>query len=196
MLKWNRADLPGKRALAVWGLALGLSLGCFGTQSLSEDMGVVLIAGPEAEEETVSLDDVKLNTDIEIDNYGILNFESCETRDYVYIGGDNSSGQEAEYLILKMTLINTDTKERSFMQDVSVKVVYDEVYEYAGWARQTRDFISNGGHKADSDTKIGALYKGYFIFGCTLPNYIFTTDRPLRMEIEMDGNEFTYYVRK
>ena len=201
MLKRSSRSLIRSRLLTMF-LAAALALTAFACPAFSEDMGVVLISGPEEEQEPVSLDDIKLNTEYEIENYGLLTFLTCKVYDHFYIDNYSQSGTEAQYLILRMNLINTATKAVPFLQDYSVRVIYDEVYEYQGWARQFEKWgigsvdKENGGKLVENDTKIGALYQGYFCFGCTLPNFIFTNEKPLRMEITMDGNEFTYYVRK
>ena len=40
------------------------------------------------------------------------------------------------------------------------------------------------------------MYTGIFVFGCTLPNSVVESKAPLRIEINLGGNELTYNIRK
>lgn len=42
----------------------------------------------------------------------------------------------------------------------------------------------------------GPMYTGHYAFGCTLPNAVVNSKKPLRMVITIDGNELTYNIRK
>jgi len=123
------------------------------------------------------------------------------------------SGAEADYACLYVDIINTRTVDVNFLANVEVKVVYDDCYEYAGWFYQRNYNNEHDSYcykiEADKDKQnkrfvinaadqfvIGPMYKGHYIFGCTLPNAVLNSKSPLRMEITIDGNEITYNIRK
>ena len=43
---------------------------------------------------------------------------------------------------------------------------------------------------------IEPMYPKRYAFGCTLPNAVVSSKKPLRMEITIDGNEITYNIRR
>lgn len=188
----------------------------------SQDMGVQLIGGPEIVTQSVSLDDLKLDVEAEIDGWGILKPRSFEFYNDLNIyperGGTtedtSDSGSEADYAILYFDITNTTLKPKDYLSNYEVKVVYDDVYEYAGWAyQQNYDYpIWNHsvsrylrfaakqnlfyGIKPSDNFPIDPMYEGHYIFGCTLPNAVINSKKPLRMEITIDGNELTFNIRK
>lgn len=204
------------------------------TAAYAGDMEVTVIGGPEADTSPVSLDDVKLEKEVEIDGYAKIKPSSFEYVDdfYTYIEGadDNTrevdlhrSGQDAEYAVLKMDITNLATAPKDFLDQAHVKVVYDDTYEYEGWTYQynynnrTKEqdwvrFYWNEGKNYDNwyydlDSRVVAInnadrftidpmYAGHYAFGCTLPNSVVDSKAPLRMEIEVGGNEITYNIRK
>ena len=42
------------------------------------------------------------------------------------------SGEEAEYAMLRMDILNTQTRPVDFLSEVEIKVVSDDKYEFAG----------------------------------------------------------------
>ena len=192
--------------------------------ALAEDMGVQIIGGPAVETEPVSLDDLKLNMDAEIEGWGILTLTGYEVQDgmgyyrsgknYPVDDGDyNWSGQEAEYVVLYADILNTALAAKDYMENVSVKAVFDDVYEYGGWSfqRNYNNSTSQYEYRLDADKSrqnvrwkinkadqfaIGPMYEGHYIYGCTLPNAVINSKRPLKMIITIDGNEITYNIRK
>ena len=191
-----------KRVLCVLLAAtLLLSMTAFGA-----DLGVQLISGPEEEEdvEPVSLDDVKLGKEMEIDNYGIVIFNSFDFGNSIGrygMGGHFDSGVEAEYGILKIDITNTSKQPKDFLQNISVKVVYDDEYEYSGFAYQydynkSKESILYSSNSSNNYFAIDPMYIGHYLFGCTLPNTVVESKKPLRMEISIDENDFTYHIRK
>ena len=188
------------------------------------DMEVKLIGGPDAGTGPTSLDNMKLNTKEEIEDWGVVTITGYEVQDnlYYYRKGYNSvnnpshdfysSGQEAEYAILYMDILNITTGEKDYLKDISVKAVYDDVYEFAGWAYQRNyDNKPDSYHyiqEADKGKQnvrwainpedqfaISPMYMGHYIFGCTLPNAVIDSTKPLQIEITIDGNEIIFYVR-
>lgn len=204
-------------------MLLVLSMLLTASAALAENMGVQVIGGPATETEPVSLDDFKLNTEAEIEGYGILYATEFVFKDQLgyYRSGktdvyDTSdfykSGNEADYALLKMDITNTSTKPHDFLASCEVKVVFDDVYEYGGWFYQynynNKTYKSNNSgedsQKQNTNWVINAadqfaidpMYQGHFVFGCTLPNAVVNSKAPLRMTIMIDGNEITYNIRK
>lgn len=202
---------------------LVLSMLLSASAALAEGMGVQVIGGPETETEPVSLDDFKLNTEAEIEGYGLLCATEFVFKDQLgyYRSGkkevyDSSdfyrSGNEADYALLKMDITNISTKPHDFLASCEVKVVFDDVYEYGGWFYQynynNKTYKSNNSgedsQKQNTNWVINAadqfaidpMYQGHFVFGCTLPNAVVNSKAPLKMIITIDGNEITYNIRK
>lgn len=186
------------------------------------EMGVQVIGGPQAETEPVSLDDIQLGVEAEIDGYGVLLPSSFEFANFllVYMQGKNNketvydSGNDAEFALLKIDITNTATKAREFLSKCEVKIIYDDVYEYLGWTYQQnynnitwkiyndpytayseKQNVLYGIDKADNYS-IDPMYQGHYIFGCTLPNAVVNSKKSLRMVVTMDGSEITYNIRK
>ena len=45
-------------------------------------------------------------------------------------------------------------------------------------------------------SKDGFIVDGHYAFGCTLPNSVVKSKKPLSMVININGNEITYNIRK
>lgn len=177
-------------------MVLMLLLNC--SAALADGMGVQLIGGPEVETEPVSLDDFKLGVDVEIEGYGILNGLDFSFVDCVYVkdATDYFSGNEAEYALLKIDIINTAFKPKDYLTSCEVRVFYDDEYEYGGWSYQCNyDVSSSSVLIKDRQFAIDPMYQGHYWFGCTLPNAVVNGTAPLRMVITLDGNEITYNIR-
>lgn len=170
--------------------------------ALAEGMGVQIIGGPEAETEPVSLDDFKLNIEASIEGYGILtgtSFEYINNLKYLKGGGTStySSGEEADYAILKMDILNDTTAARNYLSSCEVKVIYDDVFEFGGWCYQYDwDHYKEYARMGEDQFPINPMYAGHYCFGCTLPNAVVNSEKPLQMIITIDGNEITYNIRK
>lgn len=121
------------------------------------------------------------------------------------------SGMNAEFLWLKMDVTNLQMKAIPFMGEITVKVVYADEYEFAGWVRQINyDYNkncyrygveTNGGGTVvinpANEEAIDMMYTGTYVFGCTLPNSVIEDkSAPLRVEIKLGGNDLTFNVRK
>lgn len=199
-------------------LTLLLSAG----NALAEGMDVQIIGIPELTAETVTLDDLQLETEVDIDGYGIVLAKSFEFTNYIlsYKEGNKSdviynSGNDAEYALLRLDITNTAFKEKDFLAECEVKAVFDDSYEYVGWAYQQnydnptwtnaqgevykpykgKQNLLYAVDKADN-FPIEPMYTGHYMFGCTLPNAIVDSKAPLRLVITIDGNEITYNIRK
>ena len=114
--------------------------------AFAADIGVQQIGGGEEEEtEPVSLDDLKINREVEIEGWGILTLTRFEFADHLYhndkgrsYGSWYESGKEADYALLRMDITNTTKKEKDYLTEVEVKVVYDDDYEFQGWPYKRR----------------------------------------------------------
>ena len=121
------------------------------------------------------------------------------------------SGLSADFFWLRLDITNAQKKTVNFMSDATVKIVYDDDYEFNGWIRQANFDYNTNVYRYNSETTGGAfavldpaneegidmMYTGVYIFGCTLPNSVVEdTKTPLRMEINVGGNELTYNIRK
>lgn len=190
-------------------MLLVISMLLSASAALAEIGGVQIIGGPALETETVSLDDAKLNTSMPIDGYGDITLTSFEYLDKIraFKNGSstfntNRSGDEADYALLKVDILNTTLKDKNYIASCEVKVVYDDVYEFAGWFGQYDwDLWSDNDDKdcliANEDIfAIKPMYVGHYCFGSTLPNAVVNGKAPLKMIITIDGNEITYNIRK
>ena len=98
----------------------------------------------------------------------------------------------------------------------------DDEYEFAGWVRQFNHdyyttvyrksyegtyyttgtdadgrFYTDYAISAENEEPISQMYTGHYVFGCTLPNVVVEEkNTSLKMVVAIDGNEFTYYIRK
>ena len=193
-----------KRLVFVLTIAMVLPASMAFAGEANDPMAVTLISGPEEEEaEPVSLDDVKTDKEIEIDGFGNITFTKFEYLDDAIIdktaGYKTKSGEEAEYACLYADILNTKTRTTDYLADVEVKAIYDDVYEYGGWAyminRDVRDdaFLSSDDKHAYS---VDPMYTGHYVFGVTLPNAVVNGKEELKMVVKVGGNEMTYFIRK
>lgn len=185
------------------------------------EMEIQVIGGPEAGSDTVSLDDMQLGAKAEIDGWGEITLTTCKYIDWLHqfkqgmhtVAGNWNrfeSGVEADYLLLQADVVNTSGTAKDYLATCEVKVIFDEEFEYAGWAWQynwdngTKDTewdelngIQNKEFVIDRADQfaIEPWYAGHYAFGCTLPNAIVESDKPLSLVITIDGNELTYNVR-
>ena len=170
----------------------------------AQDMGVQVIGGPDITAQSVSLDDLKVGSVAEVDGWGIIKVTSFNFVDTInkydsawWSDGTYNSGNEADYALLRLDITNTNLTSKNYLDAVTVKAVYDDVFEYAGWYHQY-DFDRNPDWVASTKNwfSIDPMYQGHYAFGCTLPNAVVTSSKPLRLEIKIDGNELTYNIRK
>lgn len=170
--------------------------------ALAENMGVQIIGGPETETKQVSLEDFKLNVPVVVDGFGTLTGTKFEIVDELsYYSGiqinRHKSGNEADYALFSMDILNMQTKAVDFLDQFDVKAIFDDVYEYAGWAYQRNSdkkievALSSGDNFA-----IEPMYNGHYYFGCTLPNAVIESKAPLKLIINISGNEIIYNIRK
>lgn len=192
-----------------------------------DSMGVKMISKNGDASSTVSLDDLQLNVEVPIEGYGVLKVTSFEFFDWLgyYVEGQTgvgdkrryTTGTEADFGMLRMDIINRMTEPKNFIENVKVRVIFEDYYEFEGWCYQfnydndygdyysswyfDRNVDANKQNKKWAISKkdnfeIKPMYTGHYVFGCTLPNAIIDSKSPLRMEITMDGNVITYNIRK
>jgi len=187
------------------------------------EMGVQMIGEPTIDTEPISLADVKLGVDVTIDGYGRLTPTTYVVQSKLgrYKKGANvpsdfwyNSGQDAKYVILTMDIVNLTMKDKNFLENIKIKAVFDDIYEFDGWAHQfnyNNDAVNSwfneyGEYNNKQNMEfvidvadifpISTMYAGHFCFGVTLPNAVIDAKEPLRLVIIMDGNEITYNIRK
>ena len=193
-------------ALVLAILTLTVSVNAFA----DDDMGVVVLKAPETEEAVSgSQDDMVLKAPVEVKNFGTVTIKSCDVYDalkkmtfstYDY---DVISGADADYLVLNVDILNTQTKDVNYLSDykVSGKVVFDDVYEYGIWFHQ-QNYNDKHGEELDryaADDRqlaVGPMYLGHYMIGCTLPNAVINSDAPLSFHIFFGDTEIVYNVRK
>ena len=176
--------------------------------------------------EKMTFDNVTFGKEYKIKGYAAVKFlgfkfvdafAQWKSTEYVANNPDidrslNTSGNEADFAWLKADVRNLMKSDVKFIDDISVKIVYDDEYEYNGWVRQFYYDYSEAEVRTDNkeigaigsptclsnkdEIAIGPLYVGHYVFGCTLPmSIIEDKDAPLRMVVTMKGNEFTYSIR-
>ena len=128
------------------------------------------------------------------------------------------SGDNAQFLWMPIDITNLQKKTVDYIEEMSVKVFYQDDYEFTGWIRQIENnYISKetsdfGVTRYDANKEdypnaivlnpekthpIDMLYTGSFVVGCTLPNYVINDKTSsLRLEINLGGNELTYHIKK
>ena len=184
------------------------------------EMGVQIIKNTAVE--AVSLDDLKLEATVEVDDFGEITLTACKFLDEVFQFKQGQttvpnnwtgfySGQDAEFLVLQADILNTNHESIDYLKDCTVRVIFNDSAEFGGWSYQynwdngTKDYdwgINNGSQNKeffvhrDDQYPIDSWYMGHFCFGCTLPNAVVTRKEPLRVEITIGDVEMTYHIRK
>lgn len=192
-------------------------------------MGVKVMGNKNNNAEPVSIDNLVVGKEVEIEDYAIVKpteFGFFDSLGYYYKGKtalrweENHnyyrSQNEADFAILRTDLTNISLSSKDFTKNCTVKAVFNDKYEYEGWVYQS-NFNNGGGENSKYDYllvedknkqgqrwaidkadnfAIDPMYKGHYIFGCTLPNAVIESTKPLKMIINLDGNEITYNIRK
>lgn len=109
----------------------------------------------------------------------------------------NESKTQADFAMLEVDILNKSGKPINFIEKATVKVVFDDSTEFAGWCRQyDADVCTDKPLNPADNFAIDPYYIGYYVFGCTLPNTVVNSKASLRMEISIGDNELTYNCRK
>lgn len=203
-----------KLAMSILAAMLAMSF-CF-----ADNSGFQGASGSGIDSSVARLDNMKLNQEVTIDGYATIKFTSAEEVDSInwykkgsnYMdsesaGGWDNSGLDAQYYTIKADIINLAFVSKEFLKNCTVKAVYDDKYTFIGWCHQynwnntQHRWVDGERNKTayinDGDRfPIGMMYAGHYVFGCTLPNAVMTSSKPLRMIITIDGNELIYNIRK
>ena len=179
------------------------------TGIFADNTGVQVIGGKKVQAETVAStqDNMKLNEEIEVEGVGIVKPTSFEINDsFLSLEHKNpygrtysaKSGTEAEYAILRVDITNTNKEAKSFHEECTVTVSFDnDEYIFGGLVYQYKYDWSNGAVLDGRDKfAIEPFYQGHYAFVCTLPNYVVNSKKPLSMTITIFGQAITYVIRK
>ena len=168
------------------------------TTVFAADLGVQIIEPIEGDSSRPrgSIDDMKINVPVEVEDFGTITplvYEFVDTIDYEQGEWDRGggkdgffkSGTEADYIILKLDILNTTFSSIDYTNDVTVTVYYKDTYELNGFIYQIN--LDAGSYVKSNATKaIEPFYLGHYLFGCTLPNSIVNDQKsPLRMVINI-----------
>lgn len=168
------------------------------TALFAEEKGVMLISSPGSNTEKGSLEDMKIDQEVKVDKFGKIKITECKEVDTYRYKSDSyytwKSGTEANYIYLKMNILNTNKQEYDYLKKCTVTAYYDDGFVYEGWAEQfnwdiSKDYTSN-------KFAIKPMYYGHYGFFVALPNSVIEDTAPLKIVVKMDDVEFTYYVRK
>ena len=166
----------------------------------ADDTGVQIIGGPETSAETVSLDDWKPGQTVEITGFGDLTLVSAEFRNSILAGGGYYfySDGEADYLVLTVEILNTQTKDVNFYTLIDSGICsFDDTYQFGTWKRQYQSMTSERVYYSKDDSySIDPMYRGKYIIVATLPNDVVNSKKPLSITFKIGDNEFTYHHRK
>lgn len=228
-------------------LLLVLSMMLTASVALAEGMGVQVIGGQDSSTQPVSLDDIQLESTVEVAGWGDITPMTYSVQDCVMVRKAGQLGtiwswsskgnkwveeldsrhdfylevsckphgnteypwwceewvthylsqSQADFAFLTMDILNTTAGKIDYLKECEVKVVFDDNIEYAGWYYQRNMDLNKCTWIDVSDCfAIDPYYTGHYVFGCTLPNAVFNSNKPLRFEIKIDGNEIIYNVRK
>ena len=158
-----------------------------------EDYGVKLISEDDEEDEVSTLDDIVLEETIEIEDFAEFYPEDFITNDKVNAIGE--SGSTADYAILRIKLLNLQTKSVDFNTLLSdVQVTYKDKYKYEGWVKQ-RNPETGRTMTTSYQYPIDPMYEGYYAIGCTLPNAVIEGTESLVMTFKLGDYDVTYNIR-
>lgn len=171
------------------------------------------------------LANLQANARITVDSFGIVKITGVEVLDRIgyfkpqQTGSNNGdfqncyeSGNEAQFILMKMSITNQTDYPVNYLQNVSVVLTFDDAYQYGGWKYQynhdngtsTRTYVNeadcgrqNQNYVIDPSDNfaIAPGVTGYYCFGCTVPNAIVEMDAPLTMTVTIDGHEIVHNIR-
>lgn len=147
--------------------------------------------------EKLKIDDVTFGKAYKIKGYAVITFQEFSFVDSIgQLHTRNvESGNEADIALLKADMRNLQKKDVNFLGSISVQAVYDDEYEYNGLTGQFN--YNRSKTEFAPDFSIEPMYTGHYGFFCKIPNYpVQDKTVPFRMTITIDGNEFTYNIRK
>lgn len=158
--------------------------------------------------------DLKVGKEYAIDKLGIINVIEAEQWDEYwnsigYRSANYDDVLQADTVVLKVGITNTTFKSKNYLDQVSVKMVYNNQFEIKGWWHQLKDeyeyvydtwvYEQKQVFKYVSESncfQIDPFYQGYYRFGVTVPDYIVKDSKPLYLEITIGDVSMTYIIRK
>ena len=171
--------------------------------ALAEDIGIQIIGGPEAEQETVCLDDFKVGDTAVIDGYGEIGFVNARWTDFINGQGQNSYNAQkgAIYLQLQFDILNTHRGQYNYYDDFSeIICTYDSDYQFGGWLREHVNNSEDVLLWEEEGSPVDMMYRGKYSVVVTLPMDVYTRvteeGKPLTVSFKLGENEFTYIWRK
>lgn len=165
----------------------------------AEDTGIQIIGGPEIAAETVNLDDWKVGETANIAGFGEVTLVSADFVDKIYYSDYNyfNSGDEADYLKLKIEILNTQTVAVDYYKQIDSGIcTFDDIYQFGAWKRQYENLNGYPMYKKDDSFAVKSMYRGKYIVVVTLPNDVVTSKKNLSITFKIGDNEFTYHHRK
>ncbi len=160
------------------------------------------------------LTDIKPDMEYTIDNWGIITVTDTDHWDEYW----NSTGYrsanyddvvESDSIVLTLSITNITFEPKNYLENVSVKLVYNNRYEIPGWWHQLKAVYESVydlwtydeklvyKYVSESDCmKIDPFYRGYYRFGVTVPDYLIKDNKPLYLEITLGDVTMIYFVRK
>ena len=123
-----------------------------------------------------------------------------------------------DFACLEMDVVNLQKSPVKLMEVSSVKVVYQDKYEFPGWIRQynydydltrkteggdNRDYgpadygtLVRAALAPENEEPVDMMYTGHFVFGAELPTAVLDDiSSTLKMVITLGDNEATYCIR-
>lgn len=181
---------------------------------------MLLFAQAAVAEEAYAFTKDQFKESIAIQNWGTFTptgYEQCDVRGTYakgsrYFDSDalKYSGEEMDYALLYVNILNETAETRDYLKNATVTVVVgDSGVSFEGFARQ-RNYDNEENffwdpHKneqniyysihEDDQFAITPFMNGHFLFGCKLPNAVFTTDMTVKMIITLDDHQFVYTIR-
>ena len=181
--------------LLVFSLLLNVSA------AFASDVGIQIIGGPEEESTPVSLDDMKVGETAKIDGFGETTILKADFFNNIYYGRYSGwySGDEAEYLYLKIKILNTQKKTMNYLNMFGDVICdFGDGYQFGGWYRQRKADTDDAYlyKEATDGYEISPLYAGQYFVVVTLPNFVVDSKEPLSVTFKIGDNEFTYHHRR
>lgn len=204
MKRSKRKEGTNMKKVFTWMLAL-LIMGC-SMIALAEDTGIQIIGGKDEPAETVNLDNMKVGETAKIEGFGDVTITEADWYNNIEnVSYDNyrqptwKSGSEADYLYLKIRILNTQKKAQNYLNMFGDVVCdFGDGYQFGGWIRQRQNDTDDGElYVSSSDGyDISPLYAGQYGVIVTLPNSVVNSKEPLSVTFKIGENEFTYHHRK
>ena len=160
------------------------------------------------------LNDIKTNEEYTIENWGIINVSAIDHWDEYW----NSKGYrsanyegviESDSIVLTLNITNNTFEPKNYLENVSVKIIYNNQYEITGWWHQLKadyeyvyDFWTYEQKQVykyipeSNCMKIDPFYQGYYRFGVTVPDYLIKDNKPLYLEVTLGDVTMIYFIRK